>query len=416
MKTKEKQKLQIPMSEFVASVTDGTHDTPRRQPSGRSLITSKHLKNGTILPTDYFITEEDFEEVNRRSKVDQWDVLVSMIGTVGELVLVDREPDFAIKNIGLIKCGGNETLGRFVYYYLLSSVGHNEIKQQLGGTSQSFISLGGLRSLSVSIPENLDTKAVSNILGSFDTKIENNNKIIKTLEEMAQAIFKEWFVNFKFPGHEKVEFIDSPMGKIPSGWECGVFLDIATLNKGVSYTSAEINGDEAGAPLINLATFQRGGGFNLSGIKKYTGGHKSTHVVVPGQIVVAMTDLTSNREVIGHPARVPSDLKEAIISLDVCSVGTDEIYVEYLYHLMLRKSFAHLMASSASGTNVSHLSKKFIENHKIVIPTKQVLELFASQVKPLFEAQGLLESENRSLITMRDLLLPKLMSGEIEAR
>ena len=187
------------------------------------------------------------------------------------------------------------------------------------------------------------------------------------------------------------------------------------INKGLSYSSKEINDNSEGLPMINLANFQRGGGFKPSGEKFYTGKYKKTHLVKSGGIVIAMTDLTSNREVIGHPARVPSysHWVKILISLDVCSVDTDEIYVEFLYYLMLRKEFSYLMASSAGGTNVAHLSSQFVENYEFVLPEQKIVELFQNVEKPIFQKKNLIEEENQKLAAMRDLLLPKLMRGEI---
>src|SRR5882724_7788663 len=106
--------------QFCASVRDGTHDSPKPVEHGRFLVTSRHIVGGRLdLDNAYFISQEDFEAINKRSKVDQWDVLISMIGTVGEPCLIKEEPDFAIKNIGLFKCTG-EVEGRWLYYYLRS--------------------------------------------------------------------------------------------------------------------------------------------------------------------------------------------------------------------------------------------------------------------------------------------------------
>jgi hypothetical protein len=103
--------------EFCASVRDGTHDSPKEAIYGRPLVTSRHITSGRLdLNSAYLISQEDFDAINRRSKVDRWDVLLSMIGTVGEPCLIKEELHFAIKNIGLFKSKG-ETEGKWLYYY-----------------------------------------------------------------------------------------------------------------------------------------------------------------------------------------------------------------------------------------------------------------------------------------------------------
>ena len=137
------------MDQVCSSVRDGTHDTPKPVADGRPLITSKHIKSGRVDSTDaYMISPADFEAINKRSEVHQWDVLISMIGTVGEIALVSEQPEFAIKNVGLLKIG-QPTLARWIYHYLKSPSGQAAIKTYLSGTSQPFISLGSLRRLPV---------------------------------------------------------------------------------------------------------------------------------------------------------------------------------------------------------------------------------------------------------------------------
>ena len=200
------------------------------------------------------------------------------------------------------------------------------------------------------------------------------------------------------------------MGEIPDGWNIKKISDVAHLNKGVSYTSAEINTEHKGVALINLGNFKRGGGFNIEGTKYYSGEYKTSHIVNPGQILIAMTDLTSNREVIGHPARLPENFGEAVISLDVCSLSLKkDIYIEFLYNSMIRRSFSKLMASCASGTNVSHLKKDNIEEYSLIVPNEQLLAQFNKIAQPIFTKQAVLEEENQKLKQSRDQLLLKLI-------
>ena len=178
----------IPLKQ-INDVRDGTHDTPTKLKEGIKLITSRHIKNNSIIETDYFITKDDALQVEKRSKVDKWDILVTMIGTVGDLYLVDEEPDFVIKNIGLIKTNGDEGLARYLYYYLKSKKGQAEIKSRLSGTSQQFISLGNLRSLQVNIPDRDLLAEISESLRLYDELIRTNLTRISILQQMADMRF-----------------------------------------------------------------------------------------------------------------------------------------------------------------------------------------------------------------------------------
>jgi restriction endonuclease S subunit len=123
-----------------------------------------------------------------------------------------------------------------------------------------------------------------------------------------------------------------------------------------------------------------------------------------------MTDLTSNREVIGHPARLPSNFKKAVISLDVCSLKPKEnIYTEFLYYLMLSRNFSKLMASCASGTNVSHLSKSYIEGYDFIFPNNALLVQFNNFIQPMIMRQVTLNEESLALKQSRDQLLTEMI-------
>ena len=178
-------------SEFCLRVADGTHDTPKPVKEGRPLITSKNLKEGRInYDGAYMISESDYQQINKRSKVDRWDVLFSMIGTVGEIALIRTEPEFAIKNIGLFKSKSRED-GIWLYYYLSSSIGQAALDTFLSGTSQQFVSLGDLRKVPVIVPSDKSKSKVTAILSAYDELIENNQRRIALLEKLAEEIYVE---------------------------------------------------------------------------------------------------------------------------------------------------------------------------------------------------------------------------------
>lgn len=165
------------LNNICLNITDGTHASPKKQSFGKPLITSKHLKNGKILVEEAnLISEQDFKKINERSKVNQWDVLISMIGTVGELAIVKEEPKFAIKNIGLFNIG-NEFVAKWVYYYFSSAKGKNEIFTKIGGSTQQYITLSELRNLKIYFPAQKIREKIIKILSDIDEKIELNTKI-----------------------------------------------------------------------------------------------------------------------------------------------------------------------------------------------------------------------------------------------
>lgn len=159
--------------QYCNSVRDGTHDTPKPTETGYKLVTGKHIKAGQIdASTAYFISEKDYNAINERSLVEQWDVLMSMIGTVGESAIVKEAPCYAIKNIALFKCGGSEIKGRWLNYYLQSPVGQGHMNGNQKGSSQQFLSLKQLRSLPIPVPEESFMQKAVQILSAYDNLME----------------------------------------------------------------------------------------------------------------------------------------------------------------------------------------------------------------------------------------------------
>ena len=177
------------MSDII-DVRDGTHDSPKPQESGYLLVTSKHLEAYSINPTAAnFITKEDYEKINERSKVDNGDILLSMIGTVGIVSLViDNPVTWAIKNIGLFKTSKSEELKYFLLNYLKCDDVKNYIEQHLAGSTQKYISLSELRNLPINIPEKTVLEKFNNVVTPIYEQIINNTNEIKNLKELRDTL------------------------------------------------------------------------------------------------------------------------------------------------------------------------------------------------------------------------------------
>lgn len=141
-------------SDFCKSIFDGTHDSPKYFDEGYPLVTSKYIVNNKVMSEFApLIQKKDFDQINIRSKVRQFDVLVSMIGTVGNIALITEEPNFAIKNIGVLRAK-NELDARYLFYYMQSNIAQSEISNSLVGSTQPFLGLNQLRKFPILVPEN----------------------------------------------------------------------------------------------------------------------------------------------------------------------------------------------------------------------------------------------------------------------
>lgn len=181
----------------VYDVRDGTHDSPKYQKEGYLLITSKNLRNGFNTMNAKFISEKDYRNINKRSSVDKGDILFAMIGTIGTPTVIEKEPNFAIKNVALFKVPKNQN-NYFLKYYLDSSFVKNKMQQEAKGTTQKFVGLGYLRNFKIFIPKSLTTQkqivAKLDKLSSHTKKMENHHKfILNSLEELKKSLLKKAF-------------------------------------------------------------------------------------------------------------------------------------------------------------------------------------------------------------------------------
>jgi len=407
----------ITAEKFCMTVTDGTHDTPSPTHDGEFLITSKHIKDGNIdLSSAYKISKEDFDEINKRSKVDQWDVLFSMIGTVGEVSLVNKKPNYAIKNIGLFKCG-EEPKAKWLYYFLRGKIGQDEIHRRMSGTTQSYITLGDLRLFPVIIPSSeMELKVIAAVLSSLDDKIELLREQNKTLEATAQAIFKEWFVKFNFPNSEGKPYkasggkmIDSELGDIPDGWRVGKLRNVGQIicGKTPSKENQKYFGGEI--PFIKIPDMHEEV-FIVKTEDSLTelGANTQKNKFIPKKSIcvsciatVGLVSITSK----------DSQTNQQINSI----IPNNEQYLEYLYYVLTNIK-SDLLAIGSGGSATLNINTSTFSNIEIVIPNKETLNNFYNTTNLIFTK--ILDNlhQIQTLSTLRDTLLPKLMKGEIRVK
>ena len=184
------QKLKEKTLSEIIEITDGTHDSPKVKEEGYYLITSKHLsKYGVNKDNANYISEEDFNKINERSKVDKYDILMSMIGTVGLVsLIIEDDIDFAVKNVGIFKTSLQKDYIYFIFSYLLSSSTQNYVKSHLAGTTQKYISLGELRNLKIKIPNEKILASFNNLVHPIYQKIIYNTNEIKILTQLRDTL------------------------------------------------------------------------------------------------------------------------------------------------------------------------------------------------------------------------------------
>ena len=371
--------------DFCKSVRDGTHDTPKQMEMGYKLVTSKCIHDGFIFPEEaYFISEKDYRAINERSLVEQWDVLMSMIGNgLGRSAVVKQKPDYAIKNLALFKVG-DEYKAKWLHYYLSSPVGQGLIYNSLQGSGQPFISLNLLRNFAIPNPPYEAIKKIVSVLELYDNLIENNQKQIKLLEEAAQRLYKQWFIDLRYPGHETTKIVDG----LPEGWRKGIVGEIAEFKRGKVITKAQVA--EGNIPVV-------AGGLEPAYY------HNTANTTAP---VITVSGSGAN-------AGFAQLYNENVFASD-CSfadVNTTP-YVYFVYCLLKDKKTE--LDSLQKGAAQPHVYAKDINALTTLIPPEDVLKLYTKYASPYFEKAKVLKKQIKNLTQSRDRLLPKLMNGELE--
>ena len=293
---------------------------------------------------------------HNEAKANPPGVVTGRYGTIGEVFFV-AEPYWPLNTaLYVIDFKGNDP--RFVAYLLRNTLrNYKTEKAAVPGVDRNV-----LHALRVRAPGPNEQTAIVSILSAYEDLIDNNRRRIALLEKAAHLLYRKWFVHFRFPGHEHVKITDG----IPEGWAHRSVSRLADVIRGRSYRSFEL-ADFNGQPFINLKCMRRYGGFRTTGLKWFHGEHKQRHVAAPGDIVIAVTDMTRDAMIVAQAARVPRSVGEnAIYSMDlVKAIPKQEIEPEWLYGMLRFSGFSAAVREEATGATVLHLKPKHI-----LIPTQ----------------------------------------------
>jgi type I restriction enzyme S subunit len=382
--------------------------------TGVPFLRSQDIRPGFIDTSNLKFISKEFHGRLRKSRLSPGDVAIVRTGYPGTAAVVPETlPDANCSDL-VIARPGPALQARFLAYTLNSPWGRSQIGGRLVGAAQQHFNVRVAQALEIPFPPIETQHRIASILGAYDDLIEVNRRRVTVLEEMARGLFEEWFVRFRFPGHEAVSILDTPDGPMPEGWKQVTVSEAFELLRGRSYRSAEL-ADEGGMPFVNLKCMDRDGGFRVSGLKRFTGDFKPNHAVVRGDIVLAVTDMTQERRIIGRAARIPLlDEPEAVISMDLVKVQPREgIDRSFLYCWLRYSDFGIRAAQHANGANVLHLSPKAIVDLPFVLPPSNSQVGFGRTVESLFAQTEVLAVAERRLSASRDLLLPRLISGQL---
>ena len=375
-----------------------------------------------------FISEEKFNTL-KRSSVKPNDLIIAKTGaTIGKLALLPEHINQGLIASSCLKVTFDfkKAIPKFYLYFFMTQVGQESIKNRAeGGSTRDTINLTPFSEIPVPLPPLPEQTRVANVLSYFDNLIKNKRRQNEILEKTAMAIFKSWFIDFEpfraCPEQERgnYEFVyNEELGKeIPKGWEVKRLGEVVKTFKGISYKSAEKYQEyiEGGYIFITLDNFVRGGGFKTeySWIKSER--IKPSHLVREGDLIIALTDMTQNTQVVGAPAIVilPNGFDGGVISLDCMKIESIVENLKYYLYMFL-KDTQEDNSTFANGVNVLHLMvNNFLTGKIIFIPPPHILQSFHSLIEPLFQKIILNQKQIMTLRKIRDTLLPLLVFGKL---
>lgn len=426
--TENKEWKEVKLSEITTKLGDGLHGTPKYSDNGEFyFINGNNLMNGKIVFTERTrkVTEEEFFKYKKELTTKT--IMVSINGTLGNIAVYDGEKVVLGKSVCYFNIKENVDKD-FIKYILQDNKFKNYIINYASGTTIKNLSLKAMRNFNFFLPPLEEQETIAAILKSLDDKIEINNKMNETLEEMAQTIFKEWFVNFNFPNEEGKPYkdnggkmIESELGMIPEGWRVEELGNLVKTSNGYSYKGKELG--KSSDAMLTIKNFDRNGGFKINGYKEINISEKVKpyHYVEVGDIVIAHTDLTQGAEIIGNPIQIQTKggYEKVIISMDIVKVEITSKFLpqNVLYYLLKNPMFKGHALSYVNGTTVLHLNKKAIPEYKFVLTDNlEVVDKLNSILTQFIKKQNLIIRENQILIRTRNILLPKLMSGKIKVK
>lgn len=376
----ETYKLKQLCSEIVDCVnkTAPTSDVP----TPYKMLRTSDIREGKInLENLNCVTKEVYEKWTRRGKLQKGDVIFTREAPLGEVGLVREEKNYFLgQRLVLFRANNKMCDGRFLMYSLLWHDNKQAIISKGVGSTVAHLRVPECENIEIKVPD-LDVQhRIADILSAYDDLIENNQKQIKLLEEAARRLYKEWFVDLRFPGHENTKIVDG----VPEGWSRGLLKELISVNYGKDHKKAPDDG--------NIPVYGSGGLMR-----------KCNKSLFSGEAVLIPRKGSLNNIMY---------VDETFWTVDTMFYATMKQPHTAVFVYFFVKAFD--MYSMNIGAAVPSMTEKILDAMDVVIPDKETLEKFDKREKVYFNKIKTLHGQNERLKTARDLLLPKLMSGEVK--
>jgi type I restriction enzyme S subunit len=427
MKAKIQQRS---LTDCLANVIDYRGKTPKKlglewSETGYRVISANNVKFDGLTKIDSInCLDETGYKKWMKEEVRKGDLLLTSEAPAGQVMLWMSDEKIILSQRLFALRTKSDVYNKYLKYYLQSNVGQFEINKNTSGSTVFGISAKMFDFIKVNLPEYNSQVSIGDLLYLIDSKIELNNRINAELEAMAKTLYDYWFVQFDFPDKNgksykssggKMVWNDELKREIPEGWEVKELRSEIEIQRGISYTSKEINGD--GIPMINLNCFNLDGTYKSDGIKKYSGKYSEKNIVKSGDLLIAATDVTRNADIIGRAILVPDYYNEDLVfSMDIAKIISNNIPSSFLMMLFNSNHYHNYIKWYATGTLVLHLNLDGVNRYQTEIPSADLLKQFDDFYLPIANRIYMTAKENQKLTELRDWLLPMLMNGQVKVK
>ena len=417
----------VSLEQVTDRIGDGLHGTPKYSETGDiPFINGNNLKSGRIAvdgKTKY-VNEDEYEK--HAKSLNDRTVLLSINGTIGNVAQYRGERVVLGKSACYLKC--NEDIDpRFLVYLLNDRVFQGHIRQTATGTTIKNVSLALIREYEFDLPLISDQKAIAHILGTLDDKIELNQKMNQTLEEIAKAIFKSWFVDFD-PVRAKMEgrptglpaaidelfpeeLVDSEIGEIPKGWSITPLPDAIDFLEGPGIRNWQYTNDESGIRFINIRCI-KDGDLSLDSANRITEEEalgKYAHFALKEDDIVVSTSGTLGRHGFVRSTHLPLTLNTSVIRFRPVKGKSTLHFLSGFVQTQLQWE----LETRASGSVQRNFGPMHLKQIELLLPPFPLLSAHQNLVEPFFRKRQMNLQEIELLTELRDTLLPKLISGQL---
>ena len=402
----------VKLSECCLSIADGDHQPPPKAERGIPFVTISNITsaNQFDFSNTLYVPQDYYDRLDEKRKAREGDVLYSVVGSFGIPVFMKENKEFVFqRHIAILRPDSDAIIPQFLFYTMLTRDFYAKADAAALGAAQRTISLTSLRNIEISIPEKKAQLKIVEILSAFDNLIENNQKQIKLLEEAAQRLYKEWFVDLRFPGHEDMQIVDG----VPEGWKIVSLDDVISkittglnprknfvLGKGNNfYVTIKNMGDN------NIYLDDKCDKIDDEALEKI---NKRSDLRT-GDILFSGIGTMGRVYLISIPTN-NWNVSESVFTMRV----NERITNEYLYMVLLSDDMKSYCDQNAHGVAQRGIRMADLRAYKLFLPDDNTLKIYTFISKPLIQKVQSLQKQCKELTEARDRLLPKLMSGEIE--